>query len=140
MSLNDPPRRLIVGVHKGVGDRTCKPQREGGWGVFLGGGGWLWLAAVQSTTVPSCGVLGSLRIVGRFRRTPIREYYIVLYYLSTANCNHLFPIHESTINWDDEGKGGIIVVEGNPIGERTDGQATELATKPELAGVSEGVG
>ena len=36
----------------------------------------------------------------------------VLYYLSTANCNHLFPIHESTINWDDEGKGGIIVIQG----------------------------
>ena len=28
----------------------------------------------------------------------------------------------------------------NPISERTDGQATELATKPELACVSEGVG
>ena len=45
--------------------------REFFWGVG-GGCGWL-----QSTTVPSCGVLGSLRIVGRFRLTPIREYYII---------------------------------------------------------------
>jgi hypothetical protein len=65
--------------------------REFFWGVG-GGCGWL-----QSTTVPSCGVLGStLRIVGRFRH----------------NAANLFPIHESTINWDDEGKGGIIVIQG----------------------------
>ena len=41
-------------------------------------------------------------------------------------------------------RGGCIAetlgVEENPIGERADGEATELAGKPELADVSDGVG